>query len=183
MSRTPNLSSDVDINAPLASFSQCHAGMLSVLTGLSDLPGLLETADRARNLAQAALDLFDKAVFEHHAEEERELFPAVLRSAKPGEEQVKVQAMESSLTAQHRALERAWQELESNMKLVAKGKPAKLDAAVVQQLAESYKEHAAFEEQEFLPLAQQILGRDSAHMAALGLSLHARHMPGIVGYI
>ena len=46
-----------------------------------------------------------------------------------------------------------------------------------------YAAHAGFEESRFLPLAQDILGRDDNHMAALGLSLHLRHAPQVVGYI
>ena len=52
---------------------------------------------------------------------------------------------------------------------------ADLDAAAVQTLVAEYQAHARFEEEVFLPLAQSILGRNSAHMAALGLSLHIRH--------
>ena len=43
--------------------------------------------------------------------------------------------------------------------------------------------HALFEEQQYLPLAQQILSRDSKHLAALGIALHMRHMPQPLGYI
>jgi hypothetical protein len=34
-----------------------------------------------------------------------------------------------------------------------------------------------------LPLAQTILGRQDQHMAALGLTLHMRHVPDFVAYI
>lgn len=39
-----------------------------------------------------------------------------------------------------------------------------------------YQRHASVEETEFLPLAQEILERNSNHLAALGLSLHMRHV-------
>ena len=47
--------------------------------------------------------------------------------------------------------------------------------ADLSRLVSQYRAHAQFEEQEYLPLAQQILGRNGNHMAALGLSLHMRH--------
>ena len=47
----------------------------------------------------------------------------------------------------------------------------------VHQLVTAYAAHAGYEEKEFLPLSQTILGRNSNHMAALGLSLHMRHTP------
>jgi len=46
-----------------------------------------------------------------------------------------------------------------------------------------YSAHAEAEERVFLPLAEKILGRNSNHMAALGLSLHMRHAPRILGHI
>jgi hypothetical protein len=47
----------------------------------------------------------------------------------------------------------------------------------------AYNAHANYEETEFLPLAETILGRNANHMAALGLSLHMRHTPIPYGYI
>jgi hypothetical protein len=53
----------------------------------------------------------------------------------------------------------------------------------VQRLVTEYQGHAQYEEVEFLPLAEQILGRNSNHMAALGLSLHMRHVKPVNAYI
>jgi hypothetical protein len=47
----------------------------------------------------------------------------------------------------------------------------------LEPLVTQYRAHAQFEEQSFLPLSQAILGRNSHHLAALGLSLHMRHTP------
>jgi hypothetical protein len=35
----------------------------------------------------------------------------------------------------------------------------------------------------FLPVAERILSRNGEHMAALGLALHLRHAPLVVGYV
>ena len=43
--------------------------------------------------------------------------------------------------------------------------------------------HARYEETVFLPLAERILLRNGDHMEALGLALHLRHAPLVVGYI
>jgi hypothetical protein len=61
------------------------------------------------------------------------------------------------------------------LKKVAKGRFDDVNADEVQRLVAKYLAHADFEEKEFLPLSQTILGRDANHMAALGLSLHMRH--------
>lgn len=162
-------------NAPIDDFSNCHTGIFRKLDMLGELPALLEPAQRARDIAEQALEFFREAIFEHHLDEERELFPAVLRSSAPGEERERVQAMAERLTNEHRDLERLWKSLESGLKKVAKGQSTDLDTTAIQQLVSQYRTHARYEEQAFLPLAQATLGRNANHMATLGLSLHMRH--------
>lgn len=164
-------------SAPINDFTQCHAGIFKKLDMLSELPALLEPARRAREIAEKALDFFREAIFEHHLDEERELFPAVLAHAERGEEQARVKAMVERLTNEHRELEALWKRLEAVLKTVAKGGDAELHAATIEQLVTRYRAHARFEETDFLPLSQQILGRNSNVMAALGMSLHMRHAP------
>lgn len=172
-----------DTNAPLSNFNNCHVGIIKRLKALDELPALLEPAARARQIAEQSLEFFREAIFEHHLEEERDLFPAVIASAHPGEEQERVKAMAQRLTDEHRAVEKLWKSLEKGLKQVAKGQGSELDVADLRHLVTQYQAHAAFEEQEFLPLSEQILGRNSNHMAALGLSLHIRHARPVAGYI
>lgn len=174
---TQTQSAQTSRDAPLDNFSNCHVGILKHLTDLGDLPALLAPAARARRIAEEALGFFREAVFEHHSEEERELFPAVLASAEPGEEREHVLAMTQRLTREHRAVEALWKKLEPALKQVAKGHDNSLDGEELDRLVRQYAEHAAFEEAEFLPLSQRILGRNANHMAALGMSLHMRHLP------
>jgi hypothetical protein len=173
----------VDHEAPLNAFSQCHAGILAQLEALAQLPGLMTAAAKAREVAAGTLALFHEGVFEHHLEEEKELFPAVLRSAQPGEERDRVEAIVQRLTSEHRAVEALWKRVEGAVMAGAKGKPSQLDAAALAELVHSYSQHARFEEEEFLPLSEAILGRNGDHMAALGLSLHLRHTPQPVGHV
>ena len=119
----------------------------------------------------------------HHLDEERDLFPAVLASAQPGAERERVQAMTERLTHEHRAIETLWKSLEKALKRVGKGQVADLDVTDVHQLVTAYAAHAGYEEKEFLPLSEAILGRNSNHMAALGLSLHMRHVRQPTAYI
>lgn len=162
-------------DAPVQDFSQCHAGIFKKLDMLSELPALLEPAKRAREIAERSLEFFREAIFEHHLDEERELFPAVLAHAEKGEEHARVKAMVEQLTNEHRELEALWKRLESVLKTVAKGQDADLHGSTIEQLVSRYRAHAQFEEAEFLPLSATILGRNSNVMAALGLSLHIRH--------
>ena len=176
-------SADEADNAPLLNFSNCHVGILSHLKSFGELPALLEPATRARKVAEETLKFFRDAVYEHHSEEERELFPAVLASAVKGEERDRVKIMIDQLTAEHRVVESAWSKLEPELKKVAKGQTSELNLAGVEHLVNSYQTHATFEETQFLPLAHTILGRNSNHMAALGLSLHMRHVPMRISHI
>lgn len=168
---------------PIDAFSECHAGILSGLQAFADLPQLAAAAERSRMVAAATLSLFDRAVLEHHADEENDLFTAVLRSATPGEEKARVEAIIHRLSAEHRAIEALWKKLKPAVKHAAGGSRAELDADDVAMLVQAYGRHAGFEEREFLPLAREILGRDGNHMAALDLSLHLRHTQVPVGYI
>jgi len=174
---------DLNLDQPLTNFSRCHEGILSHLDNFGELPALLEPHARAHQIAKDTVLFFRAAVYEHHAEEERELFPAVLKSASPGEEHDKVRNMVDWLTQEHRDIEWLWSQIEPQLKKLAKGQEEKLDPASISQLVSRYKAHAKFEEEEFLPLSEAILGRDTNHMAALGLSMHMRHAPHVVGHI
>jgi hemerythrin-like domain-containing protein len=173
----------VDTEAPLGNFTNCHAGIIKRLNALDELPALLAPAARARQIAEESLDFFREAIFEHHLEEERELFPAVIASAHAGEEMERVKAMTKRLTEEHRMVEALWKRLEKGLKPVAKGHSTDIDVSELQRLVTEYTAHAAFEEAEFLPLSEAILGRNSNHMAALGLSLHMRHARPVNAYI
>ena len=169
--------------APISNFTNCHSGILKRLNALDELPALLEPAARARQLAEQSLEFFREAIFEHHLEEERELFPAVIASAQPGDEMSRLKSMAQRLTDEHRRIEALWKTLESGLKRVAKGQGTDLNTADLQRLVVEYKAHAAFEEAEFLPLSETILSRNSNHMAALGMSLHMRHVKPVNAYI
>ncbi len=171
-------------NAPFDDFSKCHAGIVSKLDTLGELPALLAPAARAREIAEKSVEFFREAIFEHHLDEERELFPPVLAHAEKGAEYDQVQFMTARLTIEHRDLETVWKRLESGLKAVAKGRESDINAADISLLVSRYRAHAQYEETEFLPLAQTILSRNANHLAALGMSLHMRHAPlQVVPYI
>lgn len=168
---------------PLMNFSNCHAGILTHLDAFGELPALLAPAEKARKIAEDTLAFFRHAVFEHHAEEERELFPAVLASASKGEERDRIKVLVDQLTAEHRVVESAWNKLEPELKKVAKGHSSNINTQALDHLVSSYKAHARYEESDFLPLAHAILSRNKNHMDALSLSLHMRHAPRVNAHI
>lgn len=178
MSSTPTNPTD---HSPIDDFSKCHVGIVAHLRSLGELPALLEPATHARRIAAETLEFFRGAVFAHHAEEELELFPAVLANAADGEERARVQSLVNTLTAEHRQIEAVWTTLEPKLRAVAKGRDADIDGAEINALVNTYRAHARLEEEVFLPLSRAILGRNSNQLAALGLSMHTRQaMPKLM---
>ena len=173
----------VDTVRPLTNFSHCHIGILHHFDQLSELLQVMSDADAAKKIAKEAVDYFHLGMKAHHQEEERELFPAVLSSTIPGDERALVAQLVEKLTQEHRALENAWRDTEPALKEIIKGHANTVDHVHFKLLIKRYKAHAGSEETVFLPLAEKILGRNSNHMAALGLSLHMRHVPHIPSHI
>lgn len=162
----------VHIDGSLANFSECHHDFVAQLHSALYLPELVTAAARARALARDLLKMFRDGVTVHHAEEERELFPAVLRAALPGPELDEVRAMVTQLVREHREMEARWAALKPSVEAVANGQCAELDAPLIEDMVQHFFAHAHYEEEHFLPVAQKILGRESEVMAALGRTLH-----------
>ena len=91
--------------------------------------------------------------------------------------------MVDRLVGEHRDIEALYRRVQPALHKAARGGEAELDVAVLRDLLARYALHAGYEEQEFLPLAQEILGRSSSDMAALGISLHLRHAHVPAGYV
>lgn len=170
-------------NAPIHHFAHGHVAILAQLSRLNDLPALLGPAALARKTAEQSIAFFGRAMYEHHQEEEQDLFPSVLQSALAGPERLRLQSLVHELTANHRHLEGLWKNIAPALHKVAKGQDARIDEESLSRLVNQYRAHALLEENEFLPLAQTILSRNSNHMAALGLSLHMRHVPHFAAHI
>ena len=165
----------VHIDAPLAGFSECHHEFVAQLHSALYLPELVSAAARARAMAGDLHRMFSECVLAHHADEERELFPAVLRAAQPGAEADEAKAMVAQLVREHRDMDARWMELEPAIAAVARGETPPVEAGLIEDMVQHFFAHAHFEEEHFLPLAQKILGRHSEEMAALGRALHERH--------
>jgi Hemerythrin HHE cation binding domain len=164
---------------PIRTFRGSHQAIFHGLAELRRVPSLAEALKEARATAQATLELFDGDVVIHHVDEEKELFVAVMASARGTVHEERVDDLVSRLTAEHRRVERLWADLRPAMKAIAAGREHNHPRfhQAVQELTRAYGEHACLEEESFLPLADQILSRDPNHLAALDLSLHMRHVP------
>lgn len=159
---------------PLEMLAACHQRVESQCTTLLRLVPHVAAhgADRqAREAAAAVLRYFDTAARDHHADEEIDLFPALIESM-AGSDAVCLRGLTASLSADHRELERCWRGLRHALEPLADGQPATLAAAEVQAFVERYRQHIAREEAELLPMAARLLGDDA--LDRIGLSMRAR---------
>ena len=168
---------------PLNEFTGCHEGIVEDLKQLQRMLVLLnESPGHAdiRKIAKTMIAFYREVMLLHHEEEEHELFTAVMDSAAGEDEASVARDQIKRLVAEHRELERMWEIIEPDLRLLAKGKDSHLDQAIAASLAQQYLEHADYEEQVFLPLAASMLSKND--LSALGLSLHMRHQEASAKY-
>ena len=161
---------------PLNEFSGCHEGIIENFNQLERLLALLQDSPgsgEVRAIAQKLVAFFRDVVLLHHAEEEQELFTAVMDAAADEKEAAEARGQIKRLVAEHRELENMWAQIEPAIKKLARGKAADLDRETAASLAQKYLAHAQFEEEIFLPLSARMLSKND--LSALGLSLHMRH--------
>lgn len=148
---------------PLEMISACHHRVEKQCATLRRLvPHLAQhgaDAD-ARSAATAVMRYFDTAAKDHHADEETDLFPALIESM-AGSDAVCIRGLIDALTLDHRALESRWQRLRVMLQSIAAGDPVHLDSAYVESFIRLYERHIAREEAELLPMASRLLGDDA----------------------
>ena len=159
---------------PLAMLSACHDRIQRQCATLRRLvPHLARHgADGpARSAAAGVLRYFETAAVHHHADEEVDLFPALLESM-AGSDAVCLRQLVAALTAEHRELELRWRRIRVVLERVVAGQPASLDADAVQALVELYQRHIEREDGELLPLAARLL--DDALQDRVGHAMRRR---------
>ena len=160
--------------APLEMLSACHGRAQNQCATLRRLvPHLAEHGadEEARNAATNVMRYFDTSARHHHADEEEDLFPALIESM-AGSDAICVREMIEGLTADHRALEAAWQRLRDVLERVAAGESAPLAADDVEALVGLYERHIEREEGELLPMAARLLSEDD--LARVGRAMRER---------
>jgi hemerythrin-like domain-containing protein len=165
--------------APLAMMATCHERLAKQCATLRRLlPHVAEHgADaQAQEAAQAVMRYFDRASPQHHADEEQDLFPALLESM-AGSDAVCIRELTEGLAADHRQLQSAWEKLRGPLARLAAGEAAALPNEEVEAFVALNETHGAREDQELLPMAARLL--DDAALARIGDAMRARR--GITG--
>jgi len=148
---------------PLEMLSACHQRALQQCATLRRLVAHLDAdgnAADARVAAVAVLRYFDEAAKDHHADEETDLFPALVESM-AGSDAVCIRDLIEALTLDHRALESHWQRLRPTLLAIASGASVPLPAADVKPFIALYERHIAREDSELLPMAQRLLADEA----------------------
>lgn len=160
--------------APLEMLATCHERGARQCATLRRLQPHLEAKgadEEARTAATGVMRYFDKAAKDHYADEEEDLFPAMLESM-AASDAVCLREMIEGLIADHRILERAWREVRAVLEQVAAGAAVPLSAASVETLVGRYEQHMAREDAELMPMAARLLG--DAELARIGLAMRER---------
>jgi hemerythrin-like domain-containing protein len=159
---------------PLEMLSACHDRVeRQCQTLLRLVPHLAANGpDQAvREAAQNIMRYFDTSAKHHHADEEEDLFPALLQSALDAE-LARLRELIDALLGQHRELEQAWSQLCWKLEGIWLGIGPELGADEVARLVDLYRLHIAREEDELLPLATRLLG--DARLDVVGRALRLR---------
>jgi len=168
----------VGFDTPLAMLAECHRRVEDQCARLRRLvPHLARhgSDQAAAEAAQAVLRYFEIAAPKHHADEEVDLFPALLDSM-AGSDAVCLRDIISALQAEHLTFDGRWQRLRATLTQVAAGRPALLDGAAVEDFAAGYAAHIAREEGELLPMAGRLLDDDT--LARIGQAMRRRRGEG-----
>ena len=164
----------VGFEVPLEMLAACHGRVQSQCETLHRLVAHLggHGADRqAQQAAAAVMRYFDTSARHHHADEEVDLFPALLESM-AGSDAVCIRELTSSLTAEHRELEECWRKLRLPLEQLAGGHAATLSGDEVTEFVNLYERHIAREESDLLPMAQRLLSDEE--LDRIGLAMRAR---------
>ncbi|HZV92063.1 MAG TPA: hemerythrin domain-containing protein [Caldimonas sp.] len=160
--------------APLEMLSACHARIQDQCETLRRLLHHLASQgvdEQARQAATAVMRYFDTAAPLHHADEEVDLFPALIESM-AGSDPVCLRELAQSLGSEHRQLEAAWRRVRKGLQQVVEGNAKALAPADVEALATLYARHIDREEKELLPMAARLLG--DAELDGVGRAMRER---------
>jgi len=166
--------------APLEMLAACHGRVEHQCATLRRLVAHVAAHganDEARTAATNIMRYFDTSAKHHHADEEEDLFPALIESM-AGSDPVCLRELIEGLKADHRRLEAAWRHLHRTLERIAAGEGVPLASEDVEDLVSLYERHIEREESELLPMAARLLSDDD--LARVGRAMRERRGIGEV---
>jgi hemerythrin-like domain-containing protein len=173
--REPGASFEV----PLEMLAACHLRIeqrCATLRRLAPHVAAKGADPEAREAAARVIRYFDTAAIDHHADEEEDLFPALIESM-AGSDAVCLRELTHALTSEHRQLEDRWRVLRADLERIVANDGATLDPAAVEGFVGLYERHIAREESELLPMAARLLGDDE--LDRIGRAMRERRGIGL----
>jgi hemerythrin-like domain-containing protein len=156
-------------HAPLDIIDGFHEAMrrnaraLCAIADACEAPGFPSAAERER--AREILRCFDEAAFEHHRDEEEDLFPALVHVV-PSTELNAVRSLVFRLRRDHRRLEALWAPLSRMVAAIAQGHRVPLVPAHAAEFCVTLERHLDHEDAELLPLARRVMDQRRAQRMA-----------------
>ena len=160
--------------APLEMLAACHERVERQCATLQRLlvhHGQHGADEPAQAAATAVMRYFDTAARDHHADEEEDLFPALIESM-AGSDAVCLRDLTHSLALEHRQLETLWQAVRVELAKIGAGATATLDGTAVATLVAQYRQHIEREDRELLPMAARLL--DTTVLDRVGRAMRER---------
>ena len=151
--------SGADSKSPLAALYACHRRVLAYCATLRRLVLYLGECGcnrEAQVVSHGVLRFFDNEIPQHYADEEEDLFPALIESM-AGSDAVCLQELTRGSAEQHRALAAQWDALRGSLEQIAAGRETVLSAQSVEAFARQWYDHIGLEESELLPMASRLL--------------------------
>jgi pyridoxamine 5'-phosphate oxidase len=188
---TPLVPSLPGFDEPIEMLRACHDRIEHNCSTLERLVPHLQTHgcdQAARDAAATVLRYFRLAGPDHHADEERDLFPRLLEVA-AGEDAQRAALLVASMVADHREMERLWATLEPVLATLARGAIDRLDPVLVGAFCTIYRNHMAIEENDVIALAERLLtpatlaevGRAMSRRRGVALSSDTEALPATPG--
>jgi hemerythrin-like domain-containing protein len=134
---------------------RCDKRTEALFTALLRLPGYLSEwgmSKPARETARRLCDFFDREIDRHRNEQEARLFPGLLASV-PDRDIAAMRDRVATFTAEHRALEHAWEKLRPRLAAIGFGRPARLSIDEAARFATLYRNHVADEHRQLFAAA------------------------------
>lgn len=157
---------------PFEMLAACHERverMLTLLLRLAEHLPAHGADEQAKSAAQDVMRYFDVAGPAHHEDEERHIFPTLLRQ--PG---APLKPLVRHLKAEHLAMARQWAEVRADLVAVTQGQGTLSAAALArwQAFAALYRGHIQAEDEQAYVAAQGVM--DDTAQAAMGREMAQR---------
>ena len=138
-----------DFSQPIAVLKHCHdrirKQLLTMQNLLAHLPAHGADAD-AQLAAKAVLKYFNNAAHLHHEDEEQNLMPMLVATARDADSTL-LQEIVPGILSDHEQMDKDWDTIKTQLNGIADGSSAALSATDVTRFCNAYAAHMAKEEE------------------------------------